>query len=214
MAVVIGTKKIWDFWAPKYDRIWGFQKYSLRPTRSFVIRYILNLPIKPKKILDIGCGVGELSSEIAKNFPDVEITGADYSFGMISRAKQDFNHPNIKYIHGSLEHVLATSDKFDLIISTHSFPYFPDKKKAANEMKQLLSIGGRLIIIQGNTNNLYDYIWLALVQLGVSKAQFLSVYKVRDILTNVGFAVNNIKPVERAFFIPSIYMVEGINNRN
>ena len=61
-------------------------------------------------------------------------------------------------------------------------------------------------------NNLYDYLWLALVQVGVSKADFLAVKKIKSILQNVGFTVESVIPVDRAFFIPSIYLVEGINS--
>ena len=211
MALAIGTKKIWDYWASKYDRIWGFQKYSLRPTRRFILRYIKNLKPQPNNILDIGCGVGELSLEISSQYPNSKIMAVDYSQGMISRAKADFSAPNITHLLGSLENI-PPNTRFDLIVSTHSFPYFPDKLKAALQMKQLLTPGGRLLIIQGNKNNLYDYLWLALVQVGVSKADFLAVKKIKSILQNVGFTVESVIPVDRAFFIPSIYLVEGINS--
>lgn len=210
MALIIGTKRIWNVWAPVYNKIWGFQRFSLRPTRRFVHRFLDENGAHPKEILDIGCGVGELSSELAAQFPDARVFGVDYSDGMIARARKDFTAPNVEYLHGSLEDVPA-GRSFDLIVSTHSFPYFPDKLKAARQMKSLLKPGGRLMIIQGNTNNLYDAAWLALVQLGVSKADFIAVKKVRAILEEAGFRIGLVQRVPTAFFIPSIYLVEGFN---
>ncbi len=78
-------------------------------------------------------------------------------------------------------------------------------------MRQLLRPNGRLMIIQGNTNNWYDAIWLALIQLGLSKANFCSVKKVKDFLQTAGFQIGTVQRVKTAFFIPSIYLVEGIN---
>lgn len=210
MALAIGTKQIWNVWAPFYNKIWGFQRFSLRPTRTFVQQYLNDSGCQPQSILDIGCGVGELSKEMSQRWPAARILGVDYSDGMIARAKKDFTAPNIDYILGSLEDIPA-GRQFDLIVSTHSFPYFPDKLKAAKTMKRLLSTGGRLIIIQGNTNNLYDAAWLALVQLGVSKADFISVKKVQATLQEAGFRIGTVRRVDTAFFIPSIYMVEGFN---
>jgi trans-aconitate methyltransferase len=211
MALAIGTKRIWNVWAPVYNKIWGFQRFSLTPTRKFVRKYLEQSGSHPKNILDIGCGIGELSHELSLQMPDARILGVDYSDGMIARAKKDYSGPNIEYLLGSLENIPATR-KFDLIVSTHSFPYFPDKLKAARTMKDMLMPGGRIIIIQGNTNNLYDAAWLALVKLGVSKADFISVKKVRSTLQEAGFRIGTVRRVDTVFFIPSIYMVEGFKD--
>lgn len=209
MALIIGTKRIWNVWAPVYNKIWGFQRFSLRPTRRFVHRYLEQEDLHPKDILDIGCGIGELSLELSQRQPEARILAVDYSDGMIARAKKDYAAPNITHVLGSLEDVPADR-RFDLIVSTHSFPYFPDKNKAARKMWDLLEPGGRLLVIQGNTNNRYDAAWLALVKLGVSRADFLPVREVKSILQGAGFVIRTVRRVDTAFFIPSIYLVEGI----
>lgn len=211
MALAKGRTWIWNIWAPIYNKIWGFQHFSLRPTRRFVHNYLQEIRLEPGNILDIGCGIGELSNELAKHRPETRILGVDYSDGMIARAKKDYAAPNIEYIHGSLEDIPA-GRKFDLIVSTHSFPYFPSKLKAAQLMKDLLNKGGRILIIQGNTNNRYDAAWLALVKLGVSKADFLAVSEVESVIREAGFRIGTVRRVDTLSFIPSIYMVEGIKD--
>jgi ubiquinone/menaquinone biosynthesis C-methylase UbiE len=210
MALIIGTKQIWNVWAPIYEKIWGFQHFSLTPTRNFVRKYLKESGSQSENILDIGCGIGELSFELSQQYPEARILAIDYSDGMIERAKKDYAAPNITHILGSLEDI-PPNTKFDLIVSTHSFPYFPDKMKAAKQMFNFLIPSGRILLIQGNTNNLYDAAWLALVKLGVSKADFLSVYEIRDILQEAGFTIGTVQRINTAFFIPSIYLVEGFN---
>ena len=211
MALALGTKRMWNVWAPVYDNIWGFQRFSLAPSRKCIHSHLAQSGCRPRDILDIGCGIGELSRELSRRWPDARILGVDYSDGMIARARADFAASNIEYLLGSLEDVPGNR-KFDLIVSTHSFPYFPDKRQAAGVMKGLLVPGGRLLIIQGNTNNLYDAAWLALVKLGVSKAEFLSVAAVRSVLLEAGFRIGTIRRLQTVFFIPSIYMVEGFSD--
>jgi trans-aconitate methyltransferase len=208
MALIIGTKKIWDFWAPRYENLWA-QRYSLGPGRKAIHRHIKEKGLNPVRILDIGCGVGQLAFELAQDWPMATVIAADYSAGMMQRARDSYQVHNISFIEGSLWETPA-SPPYDLIVSTHSFPYFPDKLLAAQKMYELLSPGGRLLIVQGNTNNFYDWLWMRFVKLTVSESEFLSVSSIRNILSRAGFTLGEVRSADTAWFIPSIYLVEGI----
>lgn len=86
---------IWNFWADKYDKLW-VQKYSLKPTRNYIIKalskYIKNDEIK---VLDLGCGTGELIFELKNKFNNFEITGIDFSEKMLEISKKEIPQPNI-----------------------------------------------------------------------------------------------------------------------
>ena len=58
--------EVWEKLAHKYDRLW-VQKYSLGPTRREVRAILLPLLAKEPslKILEIGCGTGQLIREIS-----------------------------------------------------------------------------------------------------------------------------------------------------
>jgi trans-aconitate methyltransferase len=208
MALNIGKKEIWNYWAPRYEKLWS-QYFALGPGRAIIHKHLSESDLEPRRILDIGCGVGQLAFELANNWPEAEVVAADYSPGMIERARRDYSAPNLTHLHGSLED-LSERGPFDLIVSTHSFPYFPDKRLAAQRIYDLLDDHGRVLIVQANNNNFYDSLWLIFVKLTVSKAEYLSVKKLQDILSRTGLVPGAVRPIETAFFIPSVFMVEGI----
>jgi trans-aconitate methyltransferase len=204
------SHKIWEFWAPRYERLWA-QHFSLKPSRDLIHRHIEKSNIEPKRILDIGCGIGQLAYELALRWPMSEIVALDSSPGMILRAKNDYFAPNIKHIHTSFENYEDTK-LFSLIVSTHSFPYFMDKKVAMKHIYDLLDKDGRCLIIQANNQGVYDRIWLFFVKFTVSKGEYLSINKLRKILKEVGFRLGVILPIDKAVLIPSIFLVEGIKD--
>lgn len=211
MAITIGKKEIWDYWAPRYEKLWS-QHFALGPSRRLIHEHLSEITFEPRRILDIGCGVGQLAHELALRWPQAEVLAADYAPAMIDRAKKDYAAPNITHLLGSLEEIPAQST-FDLIVSTNSFPYFPDKKAAADNLFRLLDKNGRLLIVQANNNNFYDSLWLLFVKLTVSKAVYLPVDQLKALLTEVGFDTGAVKPIRTAFFIPSVFLVEGIKGR-
>ena len=199
--------KIWDFYADRYDRLW-VQRFVLTPSRRLILKTTGELST-PKQILDVGCGIGELCRSMSLQYPSAEIIGIDPSVKMIKRAEENFSGNNIKYICGQPDS-LPKDQKFDLIVSTNAFPYMPDKRKFLIDMKKLLKPNGRLLLLFANRNTLYDAFWLMLVKLTTSSAQYPSVSSTQKLLKDSGFEVGKTEPIESLFFVPSVFMVEGI----
>jgi len=199
--------KIWDFYADRYDRLW-VQRFVLTPSRRLILKTTGELST-PKQILDVGCGIGELCRSMSLQYPSAEIIGIDPSVKMIKRAEENFSGNNIKYICGQPDS-LPKDQKFDLIVSTNAFPYMPDKRKFLIDMKKLLKPNGRLLLLFANRNTLYDAFCLILVKLTTSSAQYPSVSSTQKLLKDSGFEVGKTEPIESLFFVPSVFMVEGI----
>ncbi len=51
---------------------------------------------KPKKVLEIGCGLGYVTSFYSDVFPDISFTGMDISATAVEKAQETF--PNIDYV--------------------------------------------------------------------------------------------------------------------
>jgi hypothetical protein len=86
----------------------------------------------------------------------------------------------------------------------------PDKRKFLVDMKMLLKPNGRLLLLFANWNTLYDAFWLMLVKLTTSSAQYPSVSSTHNLLKDSGFEVGKTEPIDSLFFVPSVFMVEGI----
>lgn len=166
------NEMIWDFWASRYHRLW-VQKHSLRPTRHAVLDIIRELePMQGTRILDLGCGVGELMEELVKNHRGISITGIDPSSEMLRISNS--RNPNAKHIQLAAEELSSLKDSFDIIVCTHSFPYYAEKRKVIMELYRLLAPGGSLVIAFASANSLYDKLALSMVKLTTGSAEYPS----------------------------------------
>ena len=59
---------------------------------KFFEKELRELKIKPKKILDVGCGVGILASTLRKLYPKSEILGIDISSSMINLTQKRYGN--------------------------------------------------------------------------------------------------------------------------
>ena len=86
------------------NNLW-VQKYSLGPTRREVSKIIIPLlDERPElKILDIGCGTGQILNEVSSTHPMVDYLGIDVANNMIELAKENNKGANIKFIVSSIE---------------------------------------------------------------------------------------------------------------
>ena len=201
-------RDVWDFWAPRYEGLWA-QRYSLGPSRRLIHKHLDATVPHAERILDVGCGVGQLARELARARPGCELIGCDASPDMIARAQADYTAPNLAYHTGPVE-VMERGSGFDAIVCTHAFPYFPDKPASMAAMAALLRPGGRLLIIQANTENAYDWAWLLVVRLTTTPSRYLSAAGLHALMSEAGLTPGVVQSVDKPRWIPSIQLVEGI----
>ena len=71
-------------------------------------------PARPRRILDIGCGFGQVSWQMAMRWPLAEVTGLDISPRSIALASRVFQAPNLAYATTALD-ALDADPGYDLI---------------------------------------------------------------------------------------------------
>ena len=98
------------------------------------------------KILDIGCGEGELL--IKSTLLGYDITGIDASLEEIETAKETakLSNANIKILHKNLENLDFEKESFDTIIMGEVIEHFLYPKEIIEYVLQFLKPNGKLLI--------------------------------------------------------------------
>ena len=114
-------------------------------------------------VLDVGCGDGKVTAEIARAMPRGEVVGVDASADMIAFAQQNFSakqNPNLEFRVMDARHV-SFAGKFDLVFSNAALHWVDDHQAFLRGAASVLKPGGRLILSCGGKGNAHD-VFLAL----------------------------------------------------
>ena len=196
--------EVWEKLAHKYNNLW-VQKYSLGPTRREVKKIVLPLLEKNKelKILDIGSGTGQLIKEISDHYNKVNYLGIDVAENMIEVAKKNNKGKNIEFKNSAIES-FESNEKYDIIICTHAFPYFPNKQEMIKKMAGLCNKKGQVIIVNSSTNSLKDLIINFFLKATTSKAKYLSIDEMKKLFKGAKLKVKQIEVIRERFYMPTI----------
>lgn len=110
-------------------------------------------PQKGEKILDLGCGTGDLTYEISKSGAIVK--GSDFSGEMIEKARKKF--PQIPFIVENGE-TFRTNEKYDAVFSNAALHWMKNAEKVIESIELALHLGGRLVAEFGGKGNVQTVI--------------------------------------------------------
>ena len=104
-------------------------------------------PPNPRRILEIGCGIGATSWRMSRAWPDAEVVGADVSATSIEVAKTCFRRTNLSYRCGLIEEG-ALAGKFDLILLMDTYEHIAiqDRPPLHSAIRSLLAQEARVIV--------------------------------------------------------------------
>lgn len=175
--------------APEMKR-WDAGLYE--SDHAFVWKYgaalIPLLDPKPgERILDLGCGTGQLTAEIAE--AGAETLGIDSSPDMIGQARQ--NYPKLKFQLADAR-TFAVDEPFDAVFSNAALHWIPDARPVAQSIHRALKPGGRLVAEFGGKGNTAQ-VMSALEEVGahdpLSTFYYPSVGEYATLLESEGFEV-------------------------
>jgi SAM-dependent methyltransferase len=109
--------------------------------------------LSPKKILDVGCGLGELGLRFAKEL-GAEVKAIDVSPRMVelSRAR------GVDAQLGDVEHLPFPNDTFDCVFAGWVLYHVPDLPQAIRECARVLAADGTLVAASACNDNLAE-VW-------------------------------------------------------
>ncbi len=114
-------------------------------------------------ILDIGCGTGRLTIEIAKQNPSGTIIGLDVNSDMIAKANQNLKASNIKNIQFITQNILQyfSEIRFNAIFSNSALHWVKQTPSLYQKIYDLLLPGGQFVAqmpTMGGYSHLVSYL--------------------------------------------------------
>ena len=108
-----------------------------------------NIPAGVKTVIDVGCGDGTYTAELARARPDLVFSGADPASKAISLARK--NYPGIDFfVANILNRESFNSKSYDLAVIRGVLHHLTDQQKAISIAGEL---SHHLLIIEPNGNN-------------------------------------------------------------
>ena len=106
-------------------------------------------PQPGEHILDLGCGTGHLTSQIAERGADV--IGLDASASMIAQARQ--NYPKLKFVLADAR-TFELGSGFDAVFSNAALHWIPEPAQVIASVAGALKPGGRFVLEMGAKGNI------------------------------------------------------------
>jgi trans-aconitate methyltransferase len=110
-----------------------------------------------ERILDIGCGDGKVTAEIALCVPNGFVLGIDSSKEMITLSQSLFPADAFSNLRFQCENAsrLPFENKFDVVFSNATLHWVLDHKPVLQGICKSLRHGGRILLQMGGRNNTY-----------------------------------------------------------
>lgn len=128
-----------DTWDP--DRYHRFRRERERPFHDLLA---LVTPCPGGRLLDLGCGTGELTVRAVEHTGAAEALGLDRSPSMLSTARQ-LDVPGVRFERGDLAAPDAPGP-WDLVVANASLHWVPDHPSVLADWRSRLGEGGQLAV--------------------------------------------------------------------
>jgi trans-aconitate 2-methyltransferase len=174
---------------------WNSSLYDQK--HSFVYKYgedllgLLN-PQAGEHILDVGCGTGHLTAQIAE--AGATVVGLDSSAAMIEKAQEAY--PQLEFVLGDASN-FSFAKPFDAVFSNATLHWVLQADAAVQCMAQALRPGGRFVMEcggKGNINHILTALNQAMIELGQGEMEriwvFHSIGEYATLLERHGLEVN------------------------
>jgi len=108
------------------------------------------LEAKPRRVLEVGCGPGEASEQIAASGADVEAIDISERMVELTRAR------GVSARVGDVQELPFEDSTFDAALAAWMLYHVPDVERAIAELARVLRPGGRLVAVTNGIDHLRE----------------------------------------------------------
>lgn len=126
-------------WSPEQ-----YERFAAERRQPFVDLAALVEPRPNMRIVDLGCGTGELTRELHESLAAEETVGVDSSETMLLKAGH-FDGEMLRFEKGNIE-AFVTDRPYDLIFSNAALHWVPDHERLFVRLTNFLAMNGQLAI--------------------------------------------------------------------
>jgi trans-aconitate 2-methyltransferase len=94
------------------------------------------------RVIDLGCGSGELTARLADHLPGSDVLGIDSSAEMIAQAEA-LIRPGLRFEHAAIE---SLGGEWDLVFSHAALQWVPDHAALIPRLLGMVSPGGQIVV--------------------------------------------------------------------
>jgi len=116
-------------------------------------------PVGRAKVLDVGCGTGEITARLAELWPEAAFVGVDVEEQHLVRARRrcEAFGDRVSFQFGDALALPFGDDEFDFVVCRHVLQAVPDPVRAMAEIKRVVRPGGRVHLIAEDYGMLWAY---------------------------------------------------------
>ena len=105
-----------------------------------------------RRVLDIGCGTGDLTRLVARYFPNAKVVGADFTAAMLriadGRTRPERTAPRVGYLRANARRLPVASGSFDVIMSAFVARNLVDLPGVFREFRRVLRPPGTVLTLE------------------------------------------------------------------
>ncbi|MBL8897858.1 MAG: class I SAM-dependent methyltransferase [Planctomycetes bacterium] len=128
--------------AARYDADWA--RYTVGTLRRSLEHFTWR---GDERVLDIGCGTGEVERLLLPLLPDLHFAALDLSTDMLEIARAKFSTRfALRWLRGHAQHLPFADAAFDVVLNLNAFHYFDEPVETLREFRRVLAPGGTCIL--------------------------------------------------------------------